>query len=731
MKYLFSLFFFLFLIPGVVSAKESLFQTTSANGEINKAQVVTTSDTATITVFRENIKSTTATIHDLSVNTLFTNSDACSANKVFSTLVNLGPSNSYRQTYTVPKLSPNTTYCLQYSLLDKAGNFSTETTAASQSQSVQLMIQQGSGTIAALFTRPKTDTRPYTLEIRQNGALKISKGLSTAQKITSSSNIALQTIISIFAATGSDVYIADLKDINTSIGEGTYTAIITTLNTTNNTVLALSAAVPLTTTSTTITSAWPLTYDADETKVVITGKIDIAKHPDFKNFKIKVEYTTSLEYRVANSFPSDATKQGYTVKHTENNESFDINPKDGTYKVEISSLQPSTYYYIRQTITAPNGSTDVQIDQFNSSKGHTPIGGEDEVSDFETRSYRLLAPWPGLAIVLDPDLCVEKKVSGEDGQICNISDFINFALRVIIGITAIILVIKLMLIGYSYLTTDIPAIKVNAKSSIMTTVGGLLLALSSWVILNTINPTLVSDIIALDAVGTGTEVWDRATDPNFIRNLESVSTTGITINPENYSDPTFLAYLSHQQGMGGAAAILWAANRGYNAVPTDNGFVKSDKINRNMLGNFNKADARKVIGTDVLTPVNFVKYWATKVEAFKREGNKNILPKIDIQLQKVATETGVDIALLRAACKIESQDRCQTELSITKVNDLGYAGLFQLSNSIHQKRRGVWEQYKKPDGVLIDAYHNTYVAALYAKDNINYLTKNWAKIIRK
>ena len=111
--------------------------------------------------------------------------------------------------------------------------------------------------------------------------------------------------------------------------------------------------------------------------------------------------------------------------------------------------------------------------------------------------------------------------------------------------------------------------------------------------------------------------------------LDSLSTAGITAN---LNDETFLTYLAHQQGAGGANAILRAAK---------NGVTTSEKTTKNMSSNFNRRDAQRTIGTSTLTPTNFLNYWSIKVGAFKKNPSANIPTSINDQLVRVSQETGV------------------------------------------------------------------------------------------
>jgi cell wall-associated NlpC family hydrolase len=66
-----------------------------------------------------------------------------------------------------------------------------------------------------------------------------------------------------------------------------------------------------------------------------------------------------------------------------------------------------------------------------------------------------------------------------------------------IGLAAVMLVLRLMIEGYTYLVSDIPGVKGTAKSHIVEATLGLLLALTAYIILNTVNPKLVNNTVSL------------------------------------------------------------------------------------------------------------------------------------------------------------------------------------------------------------------------------------------
>lgn len=137
----------------------------------------------------------------------------------------------------------------------------------------------------------------------------------------------------------------------------------------------------------------------------------------------------------------------------------------------------------------------VKIGEINTGEGVATTKANDKVT-FNKKSYTLLAPIPGLTAILDPDICNQ----ATEDQICDINVFINFLLKLLIGIAAVILVVKLIIEGYIYMTTDVPFLKAGAKKTFFDALMGLVIALSSYLILNTINPRLVENDININTV---------------------------------------------------------------------------------------------------------------------------------------------------------------------------------------------------------------------------------------
>jgi hypothetical protein len=220
----------------------------------------------------------------------------------------------------------------------------------------------------------------------------------------------------------------------------------------------------------------------------VTTKIGLATGDTTGAFSVTVVNKETKQFtNVLNIYKADSSTGvcGTDVVFTE---THIIQPSSTFEKnTPLSSLTPNTTYcfdydqWLGEKFTTDNGSTLATA---------TPP---------KDSSYRLLAPFPGLAVLLDPSQC--GAVSA--GKICSINDLLNFIFKILIGVTAVSLVFRLIWDGYRIMTTDVPFIKVNAKSDFFTALGGLLLALSAYIILNTINPKLVSNDISIQGVGVG------------------------------------------------------------------------------------------------------------------------------------------------------------------------------------------------------------------------------------
>lgn len=103
----------------------------------------------------------------------------------------------------------------------------------------------------------------------------------------------------------------------------------------------------------------------------------------------------------------------------------------------------------------------------------TPLVGNECASG----NCSLLSPLPGFEeLDADPE----------------VGRYVTVMVRIFIGIATLLAVIMIVVGGVQYMTTDAIGGKQTARTTITNAILGLLLALGSWVILNTINPNLLN-----------------------------------------------------------------------------------------------------------------------------------------------------------------------------------------------------------------------------------------------
>lgn len=95
-------------------------------------------------------------------------------------------------------------------------------------------------------------------------------------------------------------------------------------------------------------------------------------------------------------------------------------------------------------------------------------------------TYTPLAPLPGLDGAYD--------TTGE----CPLGRYLNIMIKLIIGIATVLAMVMIVLGGMEYMTSELISSKEAGKEKIKNAIIGLLIALGAWLILNTINPTLLN-----------------------------------------------------------------------------------------------------------------------------------------------------------------------------------------------------------------------------------------------
>ena len=104
----------------------------------------------------------------------------------------------------------------------------------------------------------------------------------------------------------------------------------------------------------------------------------------------------------------------------------------------------------------------------------------------DNTSYCLLAPLPSI---------------GDGSGLVNVStgfgDYLTGIIKLVMGLIGVFAVLMVIIGGIEYMSTVNVGEKEGAKSRILNAIFGLVLALASYLILNTINPKLVGGSISI------------------------------------------------------------------------------------------------------------------------------------------------------------------------------------------------------------------------------------------
>lgn len=106
------------------------------------------------------------------------------------------------------------------------------------------------------------------------------------------------------------------------------------------------------------------------------------------------------------------------------------------------------------------------------------------------KNYKLLAPLP----------CPEGTPGCDSDQLTtfdptntdNFVSYLNLIIKIFIGISAVLAVIMIVRGGIEYITSELISSKEAGKDHIKSAIFGLILALGAWLLLNTINPDILS-----------------------------------------------------------------------------------------------------------------------------------------------------------------------------------------------------------------------------------------------
>jgi hypothetical protein len=109
---------------------------------------------------------------------------------------------------------------------------------------------------------------------------------------------------------------------------------------------------------------------------------------------------------------------------------------------------------------------------------------QDNQGNFDD-DYHLLAPLPGFSVA---------------NKALQLGDYLNIIFKIAIGICAALAVVMIVVYSFMYMGEESVFGKTQAKNRIGMALGGLLLALGAYAILNTINPDLVSGTLSIKRI---------------------------------------------------------------------------------------------------------------------------------------------------------------------------------------------------------------------------------------
>jgi len=150
----------------------------------------------------------------------------------------------------------------------------------------------------------------------------------------------------------------------------------------------------------------------------------------------------------------------------------------------------------------------------------TPVYAEDPVTPPDT-NYTLLTPLP----------CEQGTANCETGQFTKfdpnqdkaLGSYLNIMIKIFIGICAVLAMVMIVLGGLEYMTSELISSKESGKHKITGAVFGLIIALGSYALLNTINPDLLKTDVEIAGVTIQVEL-----EPEF-----GVTTETITLQSNN------------------------------------------------------------------------------------------------------------------------------------------------------------------------------------------------------
>ncbi len=281
------------------------------------------------------------------------------------------------------------------------------------------------------------------------------------------------------------------------------------------------------TTSTTINNQLLVVARSEEKKVIINvSNINQKINVDYEIFKGTDKNAVGADRKKVTKIVNSSTQ---TSTHT-----FENLTDANNWNVLVTTYKDTDTAATKQTgaatfsipgPTAPPNSADATLN------------GSQTTLDTDT-TYTPLAPISetlGGCTLPDGTIkenCIDTAEAGAFGK------YFNALIRIFIGFCAVLAMIFIVIGGMQYMTSELVSGKEEAKKRIWGAVGGLILALASYAILNTINPQLL-DISLSGVAKAAIELQDESETLDMISSESTSGSTQATkLCPEGFENIT-------------------------------------------------------------------------------------------------------------------------------------------------------------------------------------------------
>jgi len=191
----------------------------------------------------------------------------------------------------------------------------------------------------------------------------------------------------------------------------------------------------------------------------------------------------------------------------------------------------------------------------------------------------------------------------------NLPSLLNAGYQLLIGIASVLAVVMIFYAGFRYATTVSPGAKTDAKNRILAALGGLLLALSSWLILSTIDADLVGVDLAFQSFEEG-KLEFRVLSEEEVQNIYDTYGTTITVSAGGVSTVSAGSRDINQAGFNGAGSLVGIPVQGQRnrAMGNDGAHVRKNQ------GDIERHTERKVLENGQVWAVANASYFGGRLD---------------------------------------------------------------------------------------------------------------------